>query len=88
VNTGDTLVEWTGGLLRSLLYCVITAPGEQVSLLRRSVAYLVQLANSASMRRLKGGRIPPVKEDEEETRPVNEWAAWRSKQIMLGHLKP
>ncbi|KAL2796247.1 hypothetical protein BJX66DRAFT_349993 [Aspergillus keveii] len=89
VNVGDTLVEWTGGLLRSSLHRVITAPGKQVGVPRRSVAYLVRPANSTSMRRLRGGVIPPVtEEDGEETRPVNEWAAWRSKQIMLGHLKP
>jgi isopenicillin N synthase-like dioxygenase len=89
VNVGDTLVEWTGGLLQSSLHRVITAPGAQADVPRRSVAYLVRPANIASMRRLRGGVIPPVtEEDAEETRPVNEWAAWRSKQIMLGHLKP
>ncbi|KAL3460050.1 oxidoreductase [Aspergillus heterothallicus] len=89
VNIGDTLVEWTGGLLRSSLHRVVTAPGEQVGVPRRSVAYLVRPANSASMRRLRGGLIPAVGEgDEEETRPVNEWAAWRSRQVMLGLLKP
>ncbi|KAL2826749.1 oxidoreductase [Aspergillus pseudoustus] len=89
VNIGDTLVEWTGGLLRSSLHRVVTAPGEQGGVTRRSVAYLVRPANSGSMRRLKGGRIPPVGDgDEEETRSVNEWAAWRSRQVMLGQLKP
>ncbi|KAL2811251.1 hypothetical protein BJX63DRAFT_444279 [Aspergillus granulosus] len=89
VNIGDTLVEWTGGLLRSSLHRVVTTPGEQVSVPRRSVAYLVRPANSASMRRLRGGLIPLVRgEEEEETRAVNEWATWRSRQIMLGHLKP
>ncbi|KAI3003278.1 hypothetical protein CBS147346_5418 [Aspergillus niger] len=89
VNIGDTLVEWTGQLLRSSLHRVLAAPGEQAFVPRRSVAYLVRPAKSASMRRIRGGKIPAVAEGEvEETRSVDEWAAWRSKQIMLGLLKP
>ncbi|RAH80124.1 oxidoreductase [Aspergillus japonicus CBS 114.51] len=89
VNLGDTLVEWTGELLRSSLHRVVAAPGEQAGVTRQSVAYLVRPAKQASMRRLQGGKIPRLVEGEaEETRPVNEWAAWRSQQIMLGTLKP
>lgn len=89
VNVGDTLVEWTGELLRSSLHRVMTAPGAQAAVHRQSVAYLVRPARKASMRRIQGGKIPPLAVGEqEETRPVNEWAAWRSRQIMLGHLKP
>lgn len=89
VNIGDTLVEWTGGLLRSSLHRVLTAPGEQALVGRQSVAYLVRPRNSASMQRLKGGIIPPVEEgQDDETRSVNEWAGWRARQIMLGQLKP
>lgn len=89
VNIGDTLVEWTGGLLRSSLHRVVTAPGEQALVARESVAYLVRPRNSASMQRLNGGIVPPVKEGEvDETRSVNEWAAWRAKRVMLGQLKP
>jgi hypothetical protein len=42
------------------------------------------------MRRLEGGPlIPRLREDEEEeTRSVSEWAAWRAGQIMKGELKP
>jgi isopenicillin N synthase-like dioxygenase len=88
VNIGDTLLEWTGGVLRSSLHRVLTAPGEQALIGRQSVAYLVRAYNSASMQRLKGGIIPPVENEDEETRSVNEWAAWRTKQIILGQLKP
>ncbi|BAE65987.1 unnamed protein product [Aspergillus oryzae RIB40] len=89
VNIGDTLVEWTGGLLRSSLHRVLTAPGEQALVGRQSVAYLMRPRNSASMQRLKGGIIPPVEEgQDDETRSVNEWAGWRARQIMLGQLKP
>ncbi|KAJ5672999.1 oxidoreductase 2OG-Fe(II) oxygenase family [Penicillium longicatenatum] len=37
---------------------------------------------------IEGGIIPPVENEDEETRSVNEWAAWRTKQIILGQLKP
>ncbi|KAK2608362.1 hypothetical protein QQS21_003047 [Conoideocrella luteorostrata] len=89
VNIGDTIVEWTGGLLRSSLHRVITAPGDQALVPRTSVAYLVRPRSDASMRRLHGGLIPPVRPDQEdELRPVNEWAAWRTTQIIRGELKP
>lgn len=89
VNIGDTLVEWTGGLLRSSLHRVITAPGEQALVARQSVAYLVRPQNNASMQRLKSDIIPPVQQGEEdEIRSVVEWAAWRARQVMLGQLKP
>ncbi|KAJ5611874.1 hypothetical protein N7528_008979 [Penicillium herquei] len=89
INIGDTLLEWTGGVLRSSLHRVSTAPGEQALVDRLSVAYLVRPKNSASMRRLKGAAIPPLEENEnDETRSVNEWAAWRARQVMLGQLKP
>ncbi|KAJ5722283.1 hypothetical protein N7488_000318 [Penicillium malachiteum] len=67
----------------------VIAPGEQALVDLLSVAYLVRPKNSASMRRLKGAAIPQLEENEnDETRSVNEWAAWRTKQIILGQLKP
>ncbi|KAF2785847.1 oxidoreductase [Melanomma pulvis-pyrius CBS 109.77] len=90
VNIGDTLVEWTGGLLRSSLHRVVTAPGAQASVPRQSLAYLIRPDRNASMRRLEGSAlIPRLKEGEqEETRSVSEWATWRAQQIMNGELKP
>ncbi|KAJ5377288.1 uncharacterized protein N7496_004697 [Penicillium cataractarum] len=89
VNVGDTTVEWTGGLLRSSLHRVIRAPGEQGSVPRQSVAYLVRARRNASMSRLKGGIIPPLGEGEQdETRSVRDWEAWRAMQIISGQLKP
>ncbi|GLA60099.1 hypothetical protein AtubIFM54640_011530 [Aspergillus tubingensis] len=89
VNVGDTLVEWTGGLLRSSLHRVVTAPGDQAMVQRESVAYLVRPKRTASLQRLKGGVIPPLLPGEEdETRSVDEWNEWRSRQIALGQLKP
>lgn len=90
VNLGDTLVEWTGDLLRSSLHRVVTAPGAQASVPRQSLAYLVRPQRDASMRRLEGGTvIPRLKEGEEvDMRSVDEWAAWRAQQIISGELKP
>ena len=90
INLGDTIVEWTGGVLRSSLHRVVTGPGEQAHVARQSLAYLVRPEHNSSMRRLKGGKIiPPLAEgEEEETRSVSDWAAWRTKQIINGQLKP
>lgn len=102
INIGDTMVEWTGGLLRSSLHRVVTAPGAQANVPRQSLAYLVRPMKEASMRRLKsmiesgdgGGKesrqkIPELAEGEmEDTRSVSEWAAWRAQQIIKGELKP
>ncbi|KAF4626294.1 hypothetical protein G7Y89_g11868 [Cudoniella acicularis] len=90
INLGDTLVEWTGGVLRSSLHRVLTAPGEQASIPRQSLAYLVRPDHNATMRRLKSnGVIPPASEGEEEdTRSVDDWAAGRVKSIILGEVKP
>ncbi|KAF4637954.1 hypothetical protein G7Y89_g103 [Cudoniella acicularis] len=89
INVGDTLVEWTGGILRSSLHRVVTAPGKQASATRQSLAYLVRPNRNGSMSRLKSRVIPPLSEGEEGgTRSVNEWAAWRVQQIINGQLKP
>lgn len=89
VNLGDTMVEWTGGLLRSALHRVMTAPGEQAKTTRRSLAYLVRPDRSQTMRRLRSSLIPPLGDGEvDNTRPVTEWAGERSLQILRGELKP
>ncbi len=67
VNIGDTLVEWTGGVVRSVLHRVISAPGDQGFVARQSVPYLLRAEKNASMRRIKQGRvIPPLAEGEED----------------------
>ncbi|KAH8645581.1 oxidoreductase [Tricladium varicosporioides] len=90
INVGDTLVEWTGGVLRSSLHRVLTAPGEQASVPRQSLAYLVRPGHNATMRRLKSnGVVPPASEgDEEDIRSVDDWAAGRVRSIILGEVKP
>ncbi|KAB8209323.1 oxidoreductase [Aspergillus parasiticus] len=88
VNVADTLEQWTGGLLRSSLHRVVTAPGAQAMVPRRSVAYLLRPRHDASLARFVGGIVPSLKPGEEnETRSVDEWNEWRSRQIMKGQLK-
>ncbi|KAE8404938.1 oxidoreductase [Aspergillus pseudonomiae] len=88
VNVADTLEQWTGGLLRSSLHRVVTAPGAQAMVPRRSVAYLLRPRQDASLARFVGGIVPPLKPGEQdETRSVDEWNEWRSRQIMKGQLK-
>lgn len=90
INIADTLTEWTGGLLRSSLHRVVSPPGTQAQLPRQSLAYLVRAEKGATVQRLKGGSvIPPLGDGEEEdTRNVDSWAAWRAQQVMDGVLKP
>ncbi|CAG8979447.1 hypothetical protein HYALB_00012946 [Hymenoscyphus albidus] len=89
INIGDTLVEWTGGLLRSSLHRVAKVPGKQNESSRLSLDYLVRPNSRGSMGRLKSnGIIPALAEgEEEETRSVDEWAAWRVKEIMSDIIK-
>lgn len=89
INIGDTLTEWTGGLLRSSLHRVVSPPGTQAQFSRQSLAYLVRAEKWATTQRLKGSRvIPPTGvEEEEDTSTVDSWAVWRAQQIMSGVLK-
>ena len=88
VNIGDTLVKWSGNVLRSNLHRVVTPPGEQAAIVRQSMAYLVKTDNAASMKRLKGSGIPGLKDGEvDEERNMIEWATWRAGQIMRGEMK-
>ncbi|TGO18777.1 hypothetical protein BPAE_0364g00010 [Botrytis paeoniae] len=89
INIGDAMVEWIGGILRSSLHRVVTAPGKQAGVTRQSLAYLVRSEKNASMKRLESkGVITRLEEGEqEEERSVSEWSAWRAMQIIKGELK-
>lgn len=88
INIGDSLVEWSGGILRSALHRVFTPPGEQAQIARRSIAYLVRPPHDGSMRRLESDVIPAVDDQEEaETRSVDDWALWKMKRIVNGEVK-
>ena len=85
INLGDAMVQWSGGLVRSNMHWVATAPGAQVSAERFSVAYLVRPALETSMRRLKGGKIIPQAEDgDEEDMCVRDWERMKAAQIGQG----
>lgn len=89
MNLGDTLVEWTGGVLRSGLHRVVAPPGEQQWVVRYSLAYQVKAEDGATMRRLNARRIPELGEGEKNNdMKVNEWAAERVAQIFKGELRP
>lgn len=66
INLGDTMVEWTGGVLRSSLHRVVAAPGKQREVTRMSLAYLVRPEHGGSMRRLESEVIPKLGEGEED----------------------
>ena len=89
INIGDTLSEWTGGLLRSALHRVVSPPGDQARVPRLSLAFLVKAERNATVERLKGSRVIPALEkgEEEDMRSVDVWARWRARQIMDGELK-
>ncbi|RAL59813.1 hypothetical protein DID88_000442 [Monilinia fructigena] len=69
VNLGDAMVEWTGGILRSAMHRVTSAPGDQASVTRYVVGYFARPAGDALMKRLvapeyPSSLIPPVEEGE------------------------
>lgn len=85
VNLGDTMREWTGGILKSNLHRVTYAPGEQGSCTRYSVAYLARPEGGASMKRLalKGSLIEAVEGEEEVEVTADEWV---QRKTMLANL--
>ena len=86
VNLGDAMVEWTGGILRSNEHRVIVAPGDQAKYPRYSVAYLVRPEKTVSMRRLVGGCISSVAEDEqgEVLLTAEEWEMKKAMALRAG----
>ena len=89
VNLGDTIVEWTSGVLRSSLHRVVNPPGQQAAVTRQSLAYLVRPAREKTMQRLKGSKIPVIPEVQLDSDvSVTEWASTRAAQIMRGELRP
>ncbi|PYH36792.1 oxidoreductase [Aspergillus neoniger CBS 115656] len=86
INVGDSLMKWTGGVLHSAFHRVVTAPGEQGSVARQSVALLTRPDRSVTMQRIKGSAvIPPLKEGEvDDDRSVSDWIIWK---ITKGELR-
>lgn len=87
INLGDAMVQWSGGVVRSNMHRVATAPGAQRGVERLSVAYLLRPALETSMQRLKGGNI--IAEDgEEDFISARDWERMRAAQIVKGENKP
>ncbi|KAL8744952.1 MAG: hypothetical protein Q9190_002859 [Brigantiaea leucoxantha] len=90
INLGDAMVQWSGGILRSNMHRVATAPGAQVDVDRFSVAYLVRPALETSMRRLASRSVTSREENAEETEDIcaKDWERMRAAQIINGENKP
>ena len=93
VNLGDTIVEWTGCVLRSGLHRVVRAPGAQAEVVRRNFGYFLRPAGEARMGRLdvtdgedKEVGMEVSREWEESGMAVDEWAARRAGQIIRGEV--
>jgi isopenicillin N synthase-like dioxygenase len=88
VNLGDAMVEWTAGILRSNMHRITFAPGEQGTVPRYSLAYLVRPDGDAPMKRLSGGEslIPEPEQGEADDSSMNarQWEAYRAVAIGQG----
>ncbi|KAL8658847.1 MAG: hypothetical protein Q9226_000737 [Calogaya cf. arnoldii] len=87
INLGDAMVQWSGGVVRSNMHRVATAPGAQKGVERLSVAYLLRPALETFMQRLKGGTIDAGEEEEEDI-CARDWEGMRAAQIVKGENKP
>ena len=91
VNIGDAMVQWSGGVLRSNIHRVNTAPGQQANCPRYSLAYLLRPGFDSSMRRLAGGGgvIPEIADgDLEEDCCAREWEEKRRALVVAGNAMP
>ncbi|KAK4694431.1 hypothetical protein P7C71_g3159, partial [Lecanoromycetidae sp. Uapishka_2] len=87
INFGDSMVQWTGGVIRSNMHRVVPPPGEQAQCERFSLAYALKPPGNASMKRLKGGTVIPVvngNEDEVRDCTYDEFHKKKSKGITEG----
>lgn len=65
VNFGDTMTQWTGGVLRSNMHRVVPPPGAQAACERYSFAYVLKPSNDARMDRWSEGDVIPRLRDGE-----------------------
>ena len=79
VNFGDAMVKLSGGILRSNLHRVVSPPGEQAKEVRRSLVYFARPEHDVVLKRLRGGLMDELGEEEEEEEEVStrEWLARR-----------
>lgn len=86
INLGDTMVQWSGGILRSNIHRVTSAPGAQGDSTRYSLGYFMRGEGKASMNRLTyhGSLIPALGEkDEVVDFDADEWV--RRKTMAARH---
>ncbi|KUJ10120.1 oxidoreductase [Mollisia scopiformis] len=87
VNLGDMTREWTGGILRSNPHRVTFPPGEQATVTRYSLAYLMRAEAQASMKRLalEGSLIKPLGDGEKDIEVgVDKWIEEKTALARLG----
>ena len=85
INLGDTLVEWSGGILRSNVHRVTYAPGKQAECTRYSIAYLARANKNVSMKRLQSDRILSAEDGEKDMDVAcEEWELNKSKALTAG----
>ena len=84
VNLGDSMVQWTGGMLRSNMHRVVPPPGMQSEVSRFSMAYVLKPPYACRMERLKGESIPRGEGAEEEVGTYEEFFAKKSKGYREG----
>ena len=84
VNIGDSMVQWTGGLLRSKWHRVVPPPGMQSEVSRFSMAYVLKPPFACRMERLKGGDVPGSEGAEEDVGTYEEFHARKSKGYREG----
>lgn len=83
INIGDSLVEISGGVLRSSAHRVVSAPGKQANAIRQSLAYPLRAAHDGFMKRLSSSVIPS-EEQGKEVLSVDEWTRRMVQRIMDG----
>ncbi|CAD6447257.1 d64a0d03-433d-47bd-872e-8aec2a73f6e8 [Sclerotinia trifoliorum] len=93
VNLGDAMVEWTGGILRSAMHRVISAPGDQAITTRYVVGYFARPAGDSLMKRLAppeypSSLIPPVEDEEDSGNDMNarDWEWHKLSSVKAGNL--
>ena len=84
VNIGDSMVQWTGGVLRSNMHRVVPPPGMQSASSRFSVAYVMKPPYTCRMERLKGKGIPLGEGVEEKVGTYEEFHAKKRRGIREG----
>lgn len=85
VNLGDAAVKFSGGLLCSARHRVVPAPGEQGLWPRYSLVYFVRPEDNCKLKRIRGGKVPPLKEGEQEEELTSlEWVAKQAVMLRDG----